>query len=132
MNWKSIWIAALVIGSVLSFSSTHFSAANADPMKRLRCNSSYCTFTEHLGKSTTREYRAVCSNGVNPYPKNMMTRHTNKDTTCTARCRAEAGNTHYISQSCTNWNPVKRDKIEITVRCGDYPDTSGGIEDTCH
>lgn len=131
MSWKSVYIVALVVSSAVLFLPAYFNGAEAASMKRLRCNSTFCTFKEHLGKSTTREYRAVCSSGYNPYPKNMRTLHTNKHTTCTARCRAEAGDTHYISQSCTNWDPLKRDKITITVKCGDYPATSGGAEDLC-
>jgi hypothetical protein len=131
MNWKSLCLSMFFAVSALFLLPPSVNIAQADAIEKLRCNSSRCEFKEQLGKSVTKEFRAVCSNGVNPYPENMSIRQENKNTTCTTKCRGQAGDSHYITKSCTNWDPLSRDKLKIVVWCGDYPDTSGGIEDTC-
>ncbi len=100
-------------------------------IERLRCNDRNCEFNERIGKSMTKEFRAVCSNDVYPYPQNMSIRNTDRDTTCTIKCRAHGGDSDYITKSCTNWDPLSRDRIRVLVECGGYPDTSGSVAKLC-
>lgn len=128
---RSVFLLVMMAIAAPLSSPIYIDAAHAKAIERLRCNSSWCEFKERLGKSMTKEFRGVCTYGAMPYPLNMRIRNTDQHTTCTTKCRATAGDSNYITKSCTNWDPVSRDRIKIIVTCGDYPDSSGGLEDTC-
>ena len=70
-----------------------------------------CKYTYTLGKSSTREFKGFCSGGL--YISAIEVSGRKSSTTCTDDVIWMG----YVSRSCTNWSPVTRDELHITVRC---------------
>ena len=70
-----------------------------------------CKYNYTLGKSSTREFKGFCGNGL--YISAIEVSGRKSSTTCTDDVIWMG----YISRSCTNWSPVTRDKLHVTVRC---------------
>lgn len=64
----------------------------------------------------------------------MSVRKKADHTTCTAPVYTgtTSSTTTYCSKPCTNWNPSRRDKLEIQVKCGGGTGGSdGSINPSC-
>lgn len=70
-----------------------------------------CKYEYTLGQSATKEFRGYCSNGL--YPEGIHIGGKNKGTSCTHSFPWF----DYYSRSCTNWDAISSDKLNITVRC---------------
>ena len=70
-----------------------------------------CRYTYTLGASKTKEFRGYCSNGL--IPDGVHVGGKSKSTSCTNNFPWF----DYYSRSCTNWDPISSDKLNITVRC---------------
>ena len=70
-----------------------------------------CKYNYTLGKSSTREFKGFCNDGL--YESAINVSGLKNTTTCTDDVIWMG----YISRSCTNWSPVTRDELHVTVRC---------------
>ena len=73
-----------------------------------------CKYNYTLGKSSTREFKGFCGGGLYISAINVSGR--NRSTTCTDDVIWMG----YISRSCTNWSPLTRDDLHVTVRCDQH------------
>ena len=71
-----------------------------------------CDYKYTLGKSATKEFRGYCDNILATYER-IDIQGLSKDTTCTGNFPWDG----YITKSCTNWSPLKKDKVRISLHC---------------
>ena len=72
-----------------------------------------CTYTYKLGATKTKEFRGYCR-GNDLYPTTLHIDEKRKSTSCTV----DFTWFDYHSRSCTNWDIINKDTIDVTVRCG--------------
>ena len=72
-----------------------------------------CTYTYKLGPTKTKEFRGYCRDH-DLYPTTLHIDGKRKSTSCTV----DFTWFDYHSRSCTNWDIINKDTIDVTVRCG--------------
>ncbi len=125
---KKAVVTYLLILSTAMFASN---IAIAGTYENLKCDKTNgeCEFTKGIGKSSTKEFRGYC-----PYSvlNGMSIRKRAKHTTCTVGFYAgtTSSKNTYCSRSCTNWDPTKRDKVKVIVRCDSSSEggATGGLD----
>ena len=71
-----------------------------------------CDYEYTLPRSGTKEFRGYCDNILATYER-IDIQGLSRDTTCTGNFPWDG----YISKSCTNWSPFKKDKVRISLHC---------------
>lgn len=71
-----------------------------------------CDYEYTLGRSGTKEFRGYCDNILATYER-IDIQGLSKDTTCTGNFPWDG----YVTKSCTNWSPFKKDKVRISLHC---------------
>ena len=87
------------------------------------CNSSSsrtckCKYKYTLGKSSTKEFRAYCDDEIFN-DETIVFSGRKKGTSCTAAVYWQ----DYATRSCTNWSPMVRDEINVTVYCKHFDES---------